>query len=325
MQGSGNFSVTGRLWLRHALVVGQVVSCVILLVLSSLLLRSLMRATAMDPGFDTERAAVASVWVDSARYLSDGGLPLGEQLVDRVRRIAGVQSASVCQHASAGDRRERHSVARRRGECEYGWRADVCEQRRGGLFRHTWHPVHTRPRLQRQRPARRATRRDRDRGVRAGVFGRASALGKRVRQSEREPYVEIVGVVRDHMYGSYGDLTTPIFYTSYTQQPRVSTQVRPVILVVRSTGSPAALVRDPNGDHRSGCHGLGRCADAARGDRIRAESPWLWHPPADDRRRIRVAAGDDRPLRHDGVRRHHAHTGDRDAYGDRRELDTDSA
>jgi predicted lysophospholipase L1 biosynthesis ABC-type transport system permease subunit len=71
-----------------------------------------------------------------------------------------------------------------------------------------------------------------------------SALGKRVRQSPRQPYVEIVGVVRDHMYGSYGDASTPIFYTSYAQQPRVSSQVRPIFLHVRTTGSPAAVLRD---------------------------------------------------------------------------------
>ena len=59
-----------------------------------------------------------------------------------------------------------------------------------------------------------------------------------------QPFFEIVGVVRDHMYGSYGDMSTPIFYTSYTQQPRVSSQVRPVILHVRTRGSATALVRD---------------------------------------------------------------------------------
>jgi predicted permease len=244
MQGSGNFSVTGRLWLRHALVVGQVVSCVILLVLSSLLLRSLMRATAMDPGFDTERAAVASVWVDSARYLSDGGLPLGKQLVDRVGRIAGVQSASFANmlplgtDVSATRLRVDGASVNTVGARTYvnSVAADFFATLgipfiRGRDFNGSdW---------QGGPPVAIVTE-----AFERAYFGGASALGKRVRQSEREPYVEIVGVVRDHMYGSYGDLTTPIFYTSYTQQPRVSTQVRPVILVVRSTGSPTALVRE---------------------------------------------------------------------------------
>ena len=61
--------------------------------------------------------------------------------------------------------------------------------------------------------------------------------------SPAEPYFEIVGVVGDHMYGGYGDASTPLFFSSYTQQPRVSTQVRPVVVHVRAA-SPGALLND---------------------------------------------------------------------------------
>ena len=77
-----------------------------------------------------------------------------------------------------------------------------------------------------------------------GYFPGQAALGQRVRRSDDEPYFEIIGVVGDHMYGSYGDASTPIFYSSYRQQPRVSTQVRPVVLHLRTSGPPAALVRE---------------------------------------------------------------------------------
>jgi predicted permease len=243
MQGGGTFGVGGRLRLRHAFVVGQVVACVILLVLSSLLLRSLMRATAMDPGFDMARGVVAIVWVDSGRYVADGGLPLGQQLVDRVTQIAGIESASFANALPLG--------------------TDVSATRLGveGADGNT---IGRRTYVNSVAPDYFATLgipfvrgRDFNAGDRVGsppvaivteaferaYFGGASALGKRVRASERAPYVEIVGVVRDHMYGSYGDRSTPIYYRSYTQQPRVSTQVRPIVLSVRTTGSPAALIR----------------------------------------------------------------------------------
>jgi predicted permease len=242
MQGSGSLGVTGRLWLRHAFVAGQVAACVILLVLSTLLLRSMMRATAMDPGFEMERGVVASVWVDGARYLANGGLPLGERLVERVRRIAGVESASFANILPLGTDA---SATRLRVE---GADGNVVGARTyvnsvaADYFATLGIPF--------------VRGRDFNAGDRQGAppvaivteaFERAyfpgqGALGKRVRQSDREPYVEIVGVVRDHMYGSYGDMSTPVFYTSYTQQPRVSTQIRPVILHVRTTGSAAALV-----------------------------------------------------------------------------------
>jgi putative ABC transport system permease protein len=50
--------------------------------------------------------------------------------------------------------------------------------------------------------------------------------------------------VRDHMLGSYGDASTPIFYTSYLQQPRVSTQVRPIVMNVRTSGLSNAVIAE---------------------------------------------------------------------------------
>ena len=242
MQGGQTLSVTGRLWLRHAFVVGQVAACVILLALSSLLLRSLIRATAMDPGFALERGVVATVWIDGARYLADGGLPLGEQLVERVRRVPGVESASFANILPLGTDASSTRLRVEGAANTIGARTYVNSVA-SDYFATLGIPF--------------VRGRDFNAGDRQGsppvaivsaAFERAyfsgdSALGKRVRQSEREPYVEIVGVVRDHMYGSYGESTTPIFYTSYTQQPRVSTQVRPVILHVRTNRLPAELVR----------------------------------------------------------------------------------
>jgi len=68
-------------------------------------------------------------------------------------------------------------------------------------------------------------------------------LGKRVRQSNDEPYAEIVGIVRDHKYQSYGEAAAPILYSAYAQRPRVSTQVRPVVVHVRTTVAPASLLQ----------------------------------------------------------------------------------
>ena len=74
-------------------------------------------------------------------------------------------------------------------------------------------------------------------------FPGQTALGQRIRSLPTDPSFEIVGVVRDYMYGGYGDTSTPLFFSSYTQQPRVSTQVRPLVLHVRAA-SPAAVLTD---------------------------------------------------------------------------------
>jgi predicted permease len=242
IQGSGTTGLTGRLWLRHVFVVGQVVASVILLVLSSLLLRSLMRATDMDPGFELERGLVATVWMDGSRYLADGGLPLGEQLVERVEQVAGVESASFANILPLGTDASATRLSVEGTDRTIGPRTYVNSVApdyfatlgipflRGRDFNSSDR--------QGAPPVAIVTE-----AFERAYFAGQSALGKRVRQSERAPYVEIVGVVRDHVYGSYGDASTPVFYTSYTQQPRVSTQVRPVILHVRTTASPSTLLR----------------------------------------------------------------------------------
>jgi predicted permease len=244
MQGSGSPGVTGRLRLRHAFVVGQVVACVILLALSSLLLRSLTRATTMDPGFDMEHGVVAAVSMDASRYLADGGLTLGERLVERVEQLPGVESASFANILPLGtDASATRLNVEGTSSNTFGPRAYVNSVA-PDYFATLGIPF--------------AAGRDFNTGDREGgpavaivteAFARAyfpdqSALGKRVRVSETQPYIEIVGVVRDHMYAGYGDASSPIFYTSYTQQPRISTQIRPVFLNVRTTRPPASLLRE---------------------------------------------------------------------------------
>jgi predicted permease len=240
LQGSASQGVTGRLRLRHAFVVGQVTVCLILLVLSSLMLRSFMRVTTMDTGFEVDRGLVAQVYVDAGRYAADGGLPLGEQLVERLNRLPGVESASFANILALGTDRSMTAFEIIGG----GWGPrtyinSVAPQ----YFATLGVPL--------------VRGRDFNVGDRPGgplvaivseafermYFPGQSALGQRVRRLPNEPFFEIVGVVGDYMYGGYGDTSTPLFFSSYAQQPRVSTQVRPVVVHVR-TPSPAALLAD---------------------------------------------------------------------------------
>ena len=92
---------TGRLWLRHAFVIGQVAACVILLVLSSLMLRSL--SGPVDGFWVRSRPGpCASVHLDADRYATDGGLRLGERIVDRLEQLPGIESASLANIVALG-------------------------------------------------------------------------------------------------------------------------------------------------------------------------------------------------------------------------------
>jgi predicted permease len=242
IHSGASLGISGRLRLRHVFVVGQVAVCLILLVLSSLMLRSLTRVMTMDTGFDMDRGLVANVYVDAERYAAGGGLSTGEQLAERVLQIPGVESASFANILALGTDRSATAFAIP-GRAARGPRTYVNSVA-PRYFATLGIPVLR---------GRDFNAGDRQGGPLVGIvsesFERAyflgqTAVGQRIRRIDAEPEIEIIGVVRDHMYGDYGDTATPLFFASYTQQPRVSTQVRPVVLHIRTTGAPGALLQE---------------------------------------------------------------------------------
>jgi putative ABC transport system permease protein len=243
IQTGESYGSSGRLWLRHAFVVGQVAVCVILLVLSSLMLRSLFRITSMDPGFDLDRGLVASVHLDADRYATDGGLLLGERIVERLEQLPGIESASFANIVALGTDA---SATRFQSETQ----TDASTNPR--TFINSVSPRYFAALGIPLVRGRDFDARDRLGSAPVVIVSQAFAnayfpgdepLGKRVRQSNDEPYAEIVGIVRDHKYQSYGEAATPILYSAYAQRPRLSTQVRPVVVHVRTTAAPASLLQ----------------------------------------------------------------------------------
>jgi putative ABC transport system permease protein len=235
---------TGRLWLRHAFVVGQVAACVILLVLSSLMLRSLFRITSMDPGFDLDRGLVASVHLDADRYAADGGLLLGERIVERVEQLPGVESASFANIVALGTDSSATAFQTETQPDASVHPLTFINSVSPRYFATLGIPIVR---------GRDFDTRDRQGSPPVAIVSQAFAnayfpgdepLGKRVRQSNDEPYAEIVGIVRDHKYQSYSEAAAPILYSAYAQRPRVSTQVRPVVVHVRTAGAPASVLQN---------------------------------------------------------------------------------
>jgi predicted permease len=229
--------------MRHAFVVGQVAASVTLLVISALLVRSLMRIAVLDPGFDLDRGLVAEVNLEADRYAVDGGLPLGERIVDALRGVPGVASSSFAGIVALG-------LDTSESRLQVEGRAGNVGSR---TFLNNVGPGYFATLGIRVVAGREFDARDREGSsvvaIVSEAFARAyfpgeTALGKRVRRSEREPFAEIVGIVADSKYASIAETPTPLHYAAYAQQPHVSTQVRPLIIHVRSTGAPAALVSE---------------------------------------------------------------------------------
>lgn len=92
----------GRHGLRRALVASQVALSIALLVGAGLCIRSLSAATRMTPGFEANGVVVG--WIDmfSAGHTSKTGLPFYASMLERVRSLPGVESASLSRRIPLG-------------------------------------------------------------------------------------------------------------------------------------------------------------------------------------------------------------------------------
>jgi len=93
---------SARSRLRNALVISQVTACVVLLVGASLCLRSLLNARSIDPGFDTHNAVAAGINVETFGLDESRGREFYARLLDEVRALPGVRSASLADHLPLG-------------------------------------------------------------------------------------------------------------------------------------------------------------------------------------------------------------------------------
>ncbi len=84
-----------RMGLRHAFVVGQVALSLVLVVAAGLFARALQRAGSIDPGFDPRGVELASLDLSLAGYTAETGPVFARELLERVRALPDVESATL--------------------------------------------------------------------------------------------------------------------------------------------------------------------------------------------------------------------------------------
>jgi predicted permease len=85
----------GRAWLRHGLIVGQIVGSLMLLCGAALCLRSMNRQLSTDVGFRTERLAVAPLNLERAGFTKETAVPQLAEIVRRVSLVPGVKQVGL--------------------------------------------------------------------------------------------------------------------------------------------------------------------------------------------------------------------------------------
>ena len=99
-----------RLTLRNFLVVAQVAVSIVLLVGAALFLRSLGQMKGVDPGFDTRNVLLVSLDIQEHGYDPARAAPFFNNLLDRVRGLPGVRSASLAATVPLGIERKEVTI-----------------------------------------------------------------------------------------------------------------------------------------------------------------------------------------------------------------------
>ncbi|HYL34560.1 MAG TPA: ABC transporter permease [Bryobacteraceae bacterium] len=101
-QESGASAGPRRAWLRNSLVVAQVTLSLVLLVGAGLLLKSLSRAVAADPGFDPRNVLVSGVDLVSSGYNEARGRIALREMLARISALPGVAAVSTVDSVPLG-------------------------------------------------------------------------------------------------------------------------------------------------------------------------------------------------------------------------------
>jgi predicted permease len=231
--------------LRTVFVTAQVTLSVVLLIGAGLFIRSLQRATTIDPGFRVDRALTVPINLGLLRYKESDGEKFYGDLLTRVAAQPGVERVSMVRFLQLGFSFAQFQVyaeGSSRGPADEGFSTGF------NVVGPNYFTTMETPLLR----GRDFTEADRKGAPKVVVINATlgemlwpgeEALGKRVSVTGPDgPFLEVVGVTLGGKYRTLGESPQPYIYQPVLQlyDPRMT-------LVVRTTGEPqsvAGIVRE---------------------------------------------------------------------------------
>ncbi len=226
--------------LRGALVIAQVSLSLMLLICSGLFIRSLRNAGSVDPGFDADNLLVMSMDLRLQGYSETTGRNFSRQLLDRVRALPGVVSATMAEYLPLGLDGARRGITIEGYTAQPGESTEINSSSVAtGYFETLGIPLLR---------GRAFNEQDREGSPGVVMINEAFArrywpgqepIGKRIQTgaarsgANDSPYLEVVGVVKDGKYVTLGEEATPFFYLNLAQRYQSSPT-----LIVRTRGNP---------------------------------------------------------------------------------------
>jgi predicted permease len=229
----GGPGATARFNARNAFIVGQVAVSMMLLVVSSLCLRSQIRIFSLDVGFDLDHGAVARFTAETPRS-ADARAAFIDQLVERIEQVPGVRSAAVSSLVPLGGDALVASF-------HPAGRSDIPGTRPSTVsVGPRYFETLAIPLLR----GREFAKDDREGAPAVAIvnrtfaetyFGAGNPLGQRV-ETGGEANAEIVGVVASSKLDTIGEAPKSVIYYPFAQRPRRLT------LIARTAGEPLAAL-----------------------------------------------------------------------------------
>jgi macrolide transport system ATP-binding/permease protein len=228
-----------RSWKARLLIVAQISISLLLLIGAGLCVRSLRNAELIDPGFETRNTLVFSI---SSRMTGNTGGPAAgfyRDLLERVKRIQGVQSVSlsalvplgygklqetVAINGGSGGTPQRHAVSENLVTPDYFQTLGIPVVR-GNTFRNESEArkiLVNEAFIRRFLPAQNA-------------IGRQLTLG----EGQDARLVQIVGITRDTKYRTLGEAPEPLIYGLLTPGQEGPTGAA---VLIRTFRDPEALI-----------------------------------------------------------------------------------
>jgi putative ABC transport system permease protein len=232
-----------RFSLRNLLVISQVAVSLVLLICAGLFIRSLQHAQNIDPGFAAERLLTVSLDLEPGGYDEARGMAFYQQLLDRVERVPGVQSASLGEIIPLMISRKSGDVAIEGQEAPDGNYPEVDNNAVGPRYFETMGiPIIAGREFDRREAPGTTSVVIINETMARRFWPGQSPLGRRLRFVGRgntfSPYFEIVGVARDSKYRTAGEDPKPFFYT-----PALQNYGQQTVLHVRTVGEPDSMRR----------------------------------------------------------------------------------
>jgi macrolide transport system ATP-binding/permease protein len=227
-----------RAWLRSALVTVQIALSLVLLITAGLTVRSLRHAEQLGPGFNPQHAVIASIDLALQGYDDTKGQNFYRQLMDRVRALPAVESATLANTLPLSLDTNTSSVfAEGQPRPPAGEVPQAIIERIGtNYFATLGIPLLA---------GRDFSPSDKAGGVPVAVINETfaqrfwpgqNAVGKRFDQGGA-PLAEVIGVARNGIYKSYGESPQLVVYYPLTQWYSSS-----AVIVARTPADPGSTI-----------------------------------------------------------------------------------